>query len=266
MDFSVGDIRKTAIQWDKICQFIPRDLARMAGTIAEDLWRRFRFELRDGTNGFGDDFGVLTAPISFDEYLELKERQVELIGPVKALARVVRDGADTHIRFVCFEYDPAAEPVSSVAVPVVTDTREVVKVALADVTAAIRDGRSVSGLDRVHTALHGHVKHLCENADIVFSPDSNLPFLFGELLKKHPAFSGLGAHGEHVGIAIKRLSGVVDSLGQVRNRASMAHPNDALIEPAEANLFVNAACTLLTYLDQRMSARSQARLSSRPGR
>jgi len=254
MDFSVGDIRKTAIPWDKICQLIPGDLARMAGTIAENLWSRFRFELRDGTNGFGDDFGVLIAPISFDEYLELKERQGELFGPVGALARVVRAGADTHIRFVCFEYDPAAEPMSSVAVPTFTNTREVVKAALADLTAAIRDARSISGVDRAHTALHGHVKHLCEEANIAFLPDSNLPYLFGELLKKHPAFSNLGANGGHVGIAIKRLSGVVDSLGHVRNRASVAHPNEELLEAAEANLFLNAACTLLTYLDQRITA------------
>ena len=102
MDFRVGDIRSTAIPWARICEFVPDDLARQAGSVAWELWDKFQFELRDGTNGFGDDFAVLSASATYEEYLDLKRRRKELSGPVQALARVVMAAADELIRFVSF--------------------------------------------------------------------------------------------------------------------------------------------------------------------
>ena len=64
MDFRVGDIRSTAIPWARICEFVPDDLARQAGSMARELWDKFQFELCDETNGFGDDFALLTASVT----------------------------------------------------------------------------------------------------------------------------------------------------------------------------------------------------------
>ncbi len=67
MDFQIHDSRRTSIPWVQICELIRADLLRLGATEAKDLWERYRFELYDGTNGFGDDFAVLAASVKWEE-------------------------------------------------------------------------------------------------------------------------------------------------------------------------------------------------------
>jgi hypothetical protein len=41
----------------------------------------------------------------------------------------------------------------------------------------------------------------------------------------------------------------MDALNPARNRGSIAHPNDELLDSDEAMLFINAARTVLQFLD-----------------
>jgi hypothetical protein len=45
----------------------------------------------------------------------------------------------------------------------------------------------------------------------------------------------------------------MDALQPIRNNASVAHPNEALLDAPEAMLVVNTARTLLHYLDAKFS-------------
>ena len=51
------------------------------------------------------------------------------------------------------------------------------------------------------------------------------------------------------------MSSVVDTLNTLRNTASLAHPNDALLDDEEAMLAINAAQTILHYLDPKLRGR-----------
>jgi hypothetical protein len=45
------------------------------------------------------------------------------------------------------------------------------------------------------------------------------------------------------------MATILDALNPVRNNASIAHPNRALVGEAEAVLVINTVRTLLTYLE-----------------
>jgi hypothetical protein len=49
------------------------------------------------------------------------------------------------------------------------------------------------------------------------------------------------------------MGAILDALNPVRNRASVAHPNPTLLDQHEAMLVVNAARTILHYLDAKLS-------------
>jgi hypothetical protein len=48
------------------------------------------------------------------------------------------------------------------------------------------------------------------------------------------------------------IANVLDSLNTLRNRASIAHPNEALLTKPEAILAINSGRTLLHYLDSKV--------------
>lgn len=45
---------------------------------------------------------------------------------------------------------------------------------------------------------------------------------------------------------------IVDALNPLRNRASLAHPNESLLAEPEAMLVINSVRTLLHYIDSRV--------------
>jgi hypothetical protein len=52
---------------------------------------------------------------------------------------------------------------------------------------------------------------------------------------------------------LRALTSILDALNPARNRGSLAHPNEALLDEAEAVLFINAARTTLQYLDSKLN-------------
>jgi hypothetical protein len=52
------------------------------------------------------------------------------------------------------------------------------------------------------------------------------------------------------------MATVVDVLNPLRNKASVAHPNQQLLAEPEALLVINSVRTLLNYLDSKLHVRS----------
>jgi hypothetical protein len=105
----------------------------------------------------------------------------------------------------------------------------------------------------VHTALHGYLKTVCADAQISFGRDPDITELFSQIRQHHPNLQNLGEHQESVLKVLRALGKVVDALNPARDRGSMAHPNEALLDAPEARLVINAARTLLHYLDEKMA-------------
>jgi hypothetical protein len=132
-------------------------------------------------------------------------------------------------------------------------TSEVVERALRDAQELLRTTGAVSGVDRVHTALHGYLQEICRSAGIQVPDDSSLTKLFKQLREEHPAFKDFGPRSND----ILRLAGafgtIIDTLNPLRNQASVAHPNAVLLKEPEAMLVINAVRTILHYLDEKIS-------------
>ena len=131
-------------------------------------------------------------------------------------------------------------------------TREVVVRAIADAESLIGSTGATSGVDRVHTALHGHLLALCEASSIETPPRASLNAVFRALRTEHPQLQEQGPRSQDIQKVLNSTSAILDALDPVRNRASVAHPNQELLAEPEAMLVVNVGRTLLNYLDAKL--------------
>jgi hypothetical protein len=138
--------------------------------------------------------------------------------------------------------------------PALAKPSEVVERALNDAERLITSSGAVSGIDRLHTALHGYLKKACSEAGIT-PPDKDpeLTRLFRQLRENHPKFKARGARADDIATMHNSLASIVAVLNPIRNRASVAHPNEILLDAAEAHLVVNSVRTLLHYLEAKLT-------------
>lgn len=132
-------------------------------------------------------------------------------------------------------------------------TSAVVERALADAEGLIATRGATSGVDRVHTALHGYCIALCRDAGITIEASASMTELFKKLSTEHPAFKDAGPRREDVMRVLRSMAAIVDAMNPLRNKTSVAHPNAALLPEAEARLAINSMRTLLDYLDRKAS-------------
>lgn len=130
-------------------------------------------------------------------------------------------------------------------------SNQVVERAIADVEALLPTSGAVSGVDRIHTALHGYLRLVCVQSNIEFNKDDSITKLFKLISQQHPKFQSVASHS-HIERLLKSFAGIMDSLNPIRNHASVAHPNEELLEKDEAELFINVVRTLLRYLDEKL--------------
>jgi hypothetical protein len=78
--------------------------------------------------------------------------------------------------------------------------------------------------------------------------------LFKKLRRGHPKLRDLGPRGEDIEKVLNACSSILDALNPVRNRASVAHPNEELLGREEAQLVINVGRSLLSYLDGKLGA------------
>jgi hypothetical protein len=139
-----------------------------------------------------------------------------------------------------------------VPTPLTVINSETVSRALADAEQLLRSSGATSAVDRVHTALHGYLRAVCEDAGVVADVDATTSQLYRDLRTSHPAFESNGPRAGDIDRTLKSLAAVLDALTPLRNRASLAHPNAALLDEPEAMVVVNATRTLHRYVDDRI--------------
>jgi hypothetical protein len=141
-------------------------------------------------------------------------------------------------------------------------TSAVVERALRDAEKLMASTGATSGVDRAHTALHGYLLRVCSGASITVPPEPSLAQLFKALRTKHPAFAELGPRNDDVTKLVGAMATVADVLSPLRNKASVAHPNETLLAEPEALLFINSVRTLLNYLDSKLHRKKSSQGTS----
>jgi len=125
--------------------------------------------------------------------------------------------------------------------------------ALADAQELLRTRGALSAVDRVHTGLHAFLRAACDQADITYSRDTTANQLLKLVLDQHPKLQDFGARSDDVRRILRTSGSIVDSLGTLRNQASLAHANEELLGNDEALLVINLTRSLLRFLDAKIS-------------
>ena len=132
-------------------------------------------------------------------------------------------------------------------------TSDVVSRAISDADVLLRSSGATSGVDRIHTALHGYLIAVCRDAGINHSDDASVTALFRVLRSSHPKLANLGPRSQDIELILNSCANILNAMNPVRNRASVAHPNHELLGREEALLVINVGRTLLSYLASKLS-------------
>ena len=255
-DFELSGPALSPEGWQRLMRNVCRLLELRGQPRAAELLRSLPFEVMDATNHFGDDFSALHATVPLEQYVNAeayKDREGK--AAFQQIAATITE-VGPFIRFiaVALDTDAAPEPVTSPSLQVTSD---IVERALADAERLLTTSGPTSAVDRVHTALHGFVRAVCAHANISCAADASLTELFKLLREQHPALQGLGSHSDEILRILRALATILDTMNALRNRASVAHPNEVLLPDAEAMLAINAVRTVLHYLDSKVRAKSK---------
>lgn len=250
-DFELLSTTSSKEEWLHQKTLICRLLRTKSRNDAADLLERMPLELYDSTNGFGDDFYVLYCEVSIEQYVEFEEfvQDKKMQGLWQQIVDAFWD-IGRYIRFIAagiFE-----EEHTIIATPRVDITNAAVLRALRDVENLLVTSGPVSAVDRVHTILHGYFGEICARADLELPNDASITQLFSILRTQHPVLVNLGSRTEEVSRVLRAMSSIVEQLNTWRNRASIAHANEDILDEDEAVLAINAARTLLHYINSKM--------------
>lgn len=139
--------------------------------------------------------------------------------------------------------------------PVIEETSEVVFEALKDAEVLLQTRGPTSAVDRAHTALHGYLKRLCTDRREAMPSDPSLTAVFKVLRENFPEFKEAIAHDNEAKRVFGSIASALDSLNSIRNRGTMAHPNELLLNGPEAMLYINLSRAVLGYIESKLKAK-----------
>ncbi|MBX3356755.1 MAG: abortive infection family protein [Phycisphaeraceae bacterium] len=125
--------------------------------------------------------------------------------------------------------------------------------ALADAEVLLRARNPTSALDRIHTGLHAFLKGACDSSGITYPPDLPAGRLLRLLLEQHRALQLTGSQHEAMRTLLRAAGAMIDALGTIRNNASLAHPNDDLLDYESAIFAINLARSVMRFMDARLA-------------
>ncbi|MCD1143902.1 abortive infection family protein [Kocuria sp. LUK] len=188
-----------------------------------------------------------------------REQAAILRGLLDRFAEDADENEDrARMRLTMTEWIWKLESTSPVRVDLPSETRAVVIRALNDADALLSQFGATSVVDRVHTALHGHLHAMCEAAGLSVAKDATLAALLKSLRTSHPALVPSGPRAADITRMLQAMGTVLDALNPLRNHASVAHPNRELLGEHEAMLAVNAARTIFVYLESKISIQNHS--------
>jgi len=247
----IGSALPTA-EWNRLKRSVCGLLEHRSHQRAADLLRDIPFEVFEATNYFNDEFSVLHISVPLERYVDIDalannpDDKLAFRHIATAISEV-----GPFIRHIAVSLDTESGP-EPVSLPPLQFTSEVVERALSDAERLLTSAGAVSAVDRVHTALHGYIRNVCQQVSITHKPDASITELFKLLREQHPALQGFGPRTDDIVRTLRAMATVLDSMNSLRNRASVAHPNESLLEEPEAMLVINSARTVLHYIDAKL--------------
>ncbi|MFY9826863.1 MAG: abortive infection family protein [Thermoanaerobaculia bacterium] len=222
--------------------------ARDANTAA-DLLERSVAGLYRATNHFNDEFEVLVLTLPMTEYLPIADDQKSWRPVFRDIATTLLEAGE-YVRFIAIELSD--DLVTGVPSPIADPSEATVTRALRDAEQLLISSGPQSAADRFYTALHARLRLLAIATGHDASADASITELYKYIRSTRASpITPRGARAAAVERVLVALATIVDSLKPVRNRTTLAHPSDALLDEPEATLVVNCMKALLVYFTQK---------------
>jgi HEPN domain-containing protein len=243
-------------EWQTTKVAASRLLSARRQTAAANLLTRVPFAWVGADNFFGDEFSVLHAVVPVEQYVALQEAKLNktIEHPFEAIAKTISEISPSRpfVRFVVATLDTEDDSALSVAPPSPKITSESVDSALADAELLARSRGPSSAVDRAHTAVHAYLRAALARTGQVPAPRSSATELIKQLRERDPRLRALVDGGEEAKRIVMALTSIIDAAGTLRNNSSAAHPSASILQRPEAMLVINAAKSLIHYLDAKL--------------
>ena len=247
--FRLGSLKQAGLEWAALRDTLLKLLATRGNRDAASFLSKYPFSLYVGENDFGDKFSVLYSDVSLDQYVDVDgyRRTLEGRNALQSIARTMTELGE-YVRFIAIGIKTTDAP-SPVSQPVLENPTATVERALIDAEQLLTAVGPVSAADRAHTALHGYLYDLGLRLNLIEADEDrpDITRLF-KLLRGSNIFVG-STHSPHAEKVAQGLAVAMDALNPIRNKGTLAHPTADLVTEAEAMLTINAARSILHYLD-----------------
>jgi hypothetical protein len=242
-------------EWANTRSVVCRLLRARHHNAAAALLEKMPFEWVNGENFFGDEFSVLRANVPVEQYVALQEAKLDktIDLPYKMIAETISEICPQRpfVRFIVAQLETDEDSLR-VSAPSPRITSESVDSALADAELLARSRGPANAVDRVHTAVHGYLRAALERAGATPAPLASVTELFKQLRETDERLHTMVVGGDSTKRIVMSLASIVDAANTIRNTASAAHPSGQKLDYAEAMLVINAARSLIHYLDTKL--------------
>ena len=242
--------------WVTLRPNVIRLLRARGHDVAIEILEEYPWTLHEGTNFFGDEFSVLHATLPMETYVEIieKDNNRQLKNNLKIVSDAIQE-LGHYVRFVAVSpLQDLGQIASMVPEPELKSASTTVEQALIDAQNLLTTSGPVSAVDRVHTAIHGYIRSILREVGIESTGTMGLTEAFKLLRKNHRAFQEMSSGDNHAERISQGMANIIDSINTLRNKSSVAHPNEQLLQDPEAILAINAVRTLLHYLESKIVA------------
>ncbi|HGP0623458.1 TPA: abortive infection family protein [Serratia marcescens] len=134
--------------------------------------------------------------------------------------------------------------------PTIQTPSQLFYAAIEDAENSLTRGEPQNAIDRIHTATHLHLQHLCNVKHISFSNEA-ITGLIVKLRDNYKAVNGFTNDNPIVKILIGAGT-IFDGLNNLRNHHSMTHPGNTLLDKNDALLAINISRALMSFLDKKL--------------
>ena len=126
---------------------------------------------------------------------------------------------------------------------------DVIAKAIEDAELFMSDEKYNSAFDRVHTAFYGYLRKKLDDLGESYEESDTLNQLYNKL---HSYVSADIANDQSgiIKTTLHSASGAINSINELRNRHSLAHPNGSIISVREANLCIRLVKELSDYIEK----------------
>lgn len=127
---------------------------------------------------------------------------------------------------------------------------DVIKSAIDNAELFMEAGQYDSAFDRIHTAFHGFLRSKLDDFCIDYAESDTLSQLYTKL---HGILSEKITPSEVADLVktmIRSGSGVISSINDIRNRYSLAHPNEVIIDKREAEFTIQMIKVITDYINK----------------